>query len=293
MAPGSTGNRRTAELHSIRRSTEVQASHAWTPPGGTLGQILEQTRKRVSSLDRGKVGPSELSSNRRPSLRSALTGSSVAVIAEIKRRSPSKGVLNATLSASDQARAFEAGGGAAISVLTEPSFFSGSVQDLLDAAVASSLPLLKKDFHIDPSQFVEARAARASAVLLIARALAPDHLRSLMRDARDARLETVVEVRDERELDLAVEAGAEIIGVNSRDLETLEVDENVPRRLMPLVPSTIIGIWESGVRTSEDVRRAADCGADAVLVGSALSQAADPAALVRELASISRQGRNG
>jgi indole-3-glycerol phosphate synthase len=215
------------------------------------------------------------------------------VIAEIKRRSPSKGVLNATLSASDQARAFEAGGAAAISVLTEPSFFSGSVQDLLDAAVASSVPLLKKDFHIDPSQFVEARAARASAVLLIARALEPNQLRSMMRDARDARLETVVEVRDERELDLAVDAGAEIIGVNSRDLETLEVDERVPRRLMPLIPSTIIGIWESGVRTSEDVSRAADCGADAVLVGSALSQVADPAALVRALASIPRQGRNG
>ncbi len=178
-------------------------------------------------------------------------------------------------------------------MLTEPSFFSGSVQDLMDAAVASSIPLLKKDFHIDPSQFAEARAARASAVLLIARALEPSHLRSMMRNAREARLETVVEVRDERELDLAVDAGAEIIGVNSRDLETLQVDEGVPRRLMPLIPSTIIGIWESGVRTSEDVRRAADCGADAVLVGSALSQAADPAALVRELASIPRQGRNG
>src|SRR5687768_6318373 len=115
MAPGCTGNRRTAELHSIRRSTEVQASRAWTPPGGTLGQILEETRKRVSSLDSVKSRPSDPSSNERSSLRSALRGGSVAVIAEIKRRSPSKGVLNATLSASDQARAFEAGGAAAIS----------------------------------------------------------------------------------------------------------------------------------------------------------------------------------
>ncbi len=226
-------------------------------------------------------------------LRPNLQGSSVAVIAEIKRRSPSKGVLNANISARDQARTFESGGAAAISVLTEPSFFNGSVQDLVDAADASSVPLLKKDFHIDPSQLVDARAARASAVLLIARALEPAHLRSLMRSARDTGLETVVEVRTEQELELAVDAGAAIIGVNSRNLETLEVDEGVPRRLMPLIPSTIIGIWESGVRTSADVRTAADCGADAVLVGSALSQAADPAALVRELAAIPRKGRNG
>lgn len=214
------------------------------------------------------------------------------MIAEIKRRSPSKGVLNAQISASGQAKAFESGGAAAISVLTEPSFFNGSVQDLVDAAAASSLALLKKDFHIHPSQFVEARASGASAVLLIARALEPDHLRSLMRSAREKGLETVVEVRTEKELELAVDAGAAIIGVNSRDLETLEVDEGVPRRLMPLIPSTIIGIWESGVRSSADVRKAAECGADAVLVGSALSQAADPSALVRELASIPRKGRN-
>lgn len=207
--------------------------------------------------------------------------------------SPSKGVLNASISAKDQARAFEAGGAAAISVLTEPSFFGGSVEDLVDAADASSLPLLKKDFHIGASQLLEARDARASAVLLIARALEPDDLRSLMRSAGDVGLETLVEVRTEQELELAVAAGAAMIGVNSRDLETLEVDEAVPQRLMPLIPSSIIGIWESGVRTSADVRRAAECGADAVLVGSALSQAADPAALIRELASIPRKGRNG
>ena len=271
----------------------MQASRSWTPPGGTLGQILEETRKRVSSLDKGKALRSEPSSARPSSLRSALKGDSVRVIAEIKRRSPSKGVLNASISAKDQARAFETGGAVAISVLTEPAFFAGSIEDLVDAAEASSVPLLKKDFHIDPAQFMEARAARASAVLLIARALEPDCLRSMMRAAGDAGLETVVEVRTEQELEVAVDAGAAMIGVNSRDLETLEMDEGVPRRLMPLIPSTIIGIWESGVHTSEDVRLAAECGADAVLVGSALSRAADPAALIRELASIPRQGRNG
>jgi indole-3-glycerol phosphate synthase len=215
------------------------------------------------------------------------------VIPEIKRQSPSRGVLNARLSAAEQARAFEAGGAAAISVLTEPDFFSGSVEDLTDAAGASGLPLLKKDFHIDTAQFPEARARFASAVLLIARALEPDRLKLLMRAAGDAQLETVVEVRTEHELQLAIDAGAAIIGVNSRDLETLEVDEAVPRRLMPLIPRETIGIWESGVRTADDVRRAAECGADAVLVGSALSEAADPAALVRALGSIRRQERNG
>ena len=272
----------------------MQASRVWTPPGGTLGQILERTRERVSSLDRRRTDPSEpIGGVRRHSFRQALRRQTVSVIAEIKRQSPSKGVLNAKLSAAAQAQAFEDGGAAAISVLTEPSFFSGSVQDLVDAAGASSLPLLKKDFHIDEAQLSEAREHHASAVLLIARALEPARLRSLQRAARDAGLETVIEVRSEAELELAIDAGAEIIGVNSRDLETLEVDEAVPKRLMPLIPSRIIGIWESGVRTSADVSRAADCGADAVLVGSALSQAQDPAALVRELGSIPRQGRNG
>ena len=271
----------------------MQASRAWTPPGGTLGQILERTRDRLTSLDRRKSGRAGLGGQDRSSFRQALEGSKLAVIAEIKRRSPSKGVLNATLSAEAQARAFETGGASAISVLTEPSYFSGSLQDLVDAAAATRVPLLKKDFHIDESQLEEARAASASAVLLIARALEPARLKALAQAARSLRLEPVVEVRTEQELELAIEVGAGIIGVNSRDLETLVVDESVPRRLMPLLPPDVIGIWESGVRTADDVRRAAECGADAVLVGSALSEAQDPAALVRTLASIQRLGRNG
>lgn len=269
----------------------MQASRSWTPPGGTLGEILERTRERLTSLNRAATEETELS-HERPTFGAALRGSTVSVVAEIKRRSPSKGVLNAALSAAEQAKAFEAGGAAAISVLTEPSFFGGSLSDLRDAT-ASRLPLLRKDFHIDAGQLHEARSAGASAVLLIVRALGPDRLRSLMGAASQASLEAVVEVRTEAELEVALEAGAGIIGVNSRDLETLEVDEAVPRRLMPLIPSGVVGIWESGVRSPDDVRRAADCGADAVLVGSALSQARDPAALVRALAGIPRKGRNG
>jgi indole-3-glycerol phosphate synthase len=226
-----------------------------------------------------------------PALHRALRRSTVGVIAEIKRRSPSKGVLNAAIDAATQARAFEAGGAAAISVLTEPTYFGGSLDDIRDVAAAVSLPVLKKDFHIDPRQLAEARTVGATAVLLIARALAPEELTALVGVADGLKLEAIVEIRSERELETALEAKARIIGVNSRDLETLEVDERVPRRLMPMIPSDVIGIWESGVRTKDDVRRAADCGADAVLVGSALSQAPDPESLVRALTSIPRSGR--
>ena len=215
------------------------------------------------------------------------------MIAEIKRKSPSKGVLNAGLDAPTQARSFERGGAVGISVLTEPEYFGGSIADIREVGDAVSLPLLRKDFHIDPAQLTEARDAGASAVLLIARALDPDLLKALLAWSRKLGLEALVEVRTEAELEIAVGIGADMIGVNSRDLETLEVDERVPRRLMPLIPPSVIGVWESGVHTKDDVRRAADCGADAVLVGSALSKAPDPAALVRALTSIERNPRRG
>jgi indole-3-glycerol phosphate synthase len=216
----------------------------------------------------------------------------VAVIAELKRRSPSKGTLNNALNAG-QSVLFERGGAAAISVLTEPEFFGGSVDDLIAVRAAVQLPLLKKDFHIDPSQLLEARLAQASAVLLIARALSPADLTRLMQVAKGLELEPFVEVRSEAELDRALEAGAEIIGVNSRDLETLQVDDSVPARLIPRIPPHLIAVWESGIRSVDDVRRAAECGADAVLVGSALSQSSDPAQLVAELAGVQRERRDG
>ena len=273
----------------------MQASH-WKPPGGTLGQILDATRERLASLDR-PAGPGATSARQpakatlAPSLTRSLRRDTVTVIAEIKRRSPSKGVLNEAIDAATQARAFEAGGAAAISVLTEPTYFGGSVDDLRDVAAAVGLPLLKKDFHIDARQLSDARDAGASAVLLIARALEPAQLKALVALADQLKLEAVVEVRSEHELQAALDAGARIIGVNSRDLETLEVNERVPRKLMPKLPADVIGIWESGVHTKDDVRRAADCGADAVLVGSALSQASDPESLVRALSRIPRSGR--
>lgn len=268
----------------------MQASRSWQPPRGTLGRILDETRRRLPSLDRLPARPEP--ARRPPSLRLALRRERVGVIAELKRRSPSKGTLNSALNAG-QSVLFERGGAAAVSVLTEPDFFGGSLDDLVAVRSAIKLPLLKKDFHIDAAQLVQARLAEASAVLLIVRALSPADLPKLMDAARQLELEPFVEVRDEAELERALEAGAELIGVNSRDLETLQVDDTVPERLIPLIPAHLIAVWESGVRSVADVRRAADCGADAVLVGSALSQSADPAGLVADLANVQRVPRHG
>ena len=217
----------------------------------------------------------------------------IAVIAELKRRSPSNGVLNEALDAPRQAQLFERGGASAVSVLTEPAFFGGSSGDLTAVRNAVALPILRKDFHIHAAQLEAARMDRASAVLLIARALSPTDLPRLMDQARELELETLVEIRTELELERALAAGAEIIGVNSRDLETLEVDDRVPRRLIPQIPSGVIAVWESGVRGVDDVRRAADCGADAVLVGSVLSRSDDAESLVRSLSEVPRQARHG
>ena len=284
----------------------MQESREWTPPGGTLGTILEATRRRLPTLDRvaalsglpvdarkpvlGLTMSYEPGSEP-PSLAHALRRETVAVIAEIKRRSPSKGELNGSIEAVSQAEAFERGGAAAISVLTEPEFFGGSLEDLRDVRRSVSIPVLRKDFHVESMQLLETRALRVSAVLLIARALAPSALPQMVRSAGGLQLEAVVEVRDETELQRAIDAGARIIGVNSRNLETLEVDPRVPERLVPMIPPDVVAVWESGVSSRSDVERAASHGADAVLVGSALSKSADPAALVRELAGVERIGR--
>jgi indole-3-glycerol phosphate synthase len=264
----------------------VQASRTCEPPGGTLGRILEETRRRLPSLEGVEADPPRQGEGPRPSLRRVLSGTEVSLIAEIKRRSPSAGMINSSLDAAAQAATFASGQASAISVLTEPTFFGGTLDDLRAARAAVSVPILKKDFHLEVSQLIEARNANATAVLLIVRALPPDDLPKLMAAARDLDLETVVEVRSEAELERALDADAEIIGVNSRDLETLEVDERVPEQLLRKIPREVVRIWESGIKDRGDVERAADCGADAVLVGSALSRAADPAALLRSMRSV-------
>jgi indole-3-glycerol phosphate synthase len=229
--------------------------------------------------------------SRTPSLKDALTLPKVAILAELKRRSPSKGWIQQGLSASDQVRSYAAGGAAALSVLTEPDHFGGSIDDVRVVRETVELPILKKDFHVDPVQLIEAKAIGASAALLIARALAPDELRSMIQTAEQLSLEVLVEIRDEAELDLAVSLGTALIGVNNRNLETLEIDPSTCERLVPRIPASVVAVAESGITSRADVERVARAGADAILVGSSISAASDPAGAVRQLANVDKTRR--
>jgi indole-3-glycerol phosphate synthase len=272
----------------------VQGSGNWSPPTGTLGQILSEAAGRVTNLRRDAARLERAAADAvRPdsSLKRALRQEMVGIIAEVKRRSPSKGWIAEGLSTVEQAHAYADGGAAAISVLTEPVHFDGSIQDL-DAVVGDlDLPVLKKDFHVDPLQLAEARAHGATAALLIVRALDPRRLKVMIDAAAQLQLETLVEVRDETELHRAIDAGATIIGINNRDLETLVIDPTTSERLLPMIPDSIVSVAESGITSIADVLRVAALGADAVLVGSSLSSADDPEALVRHLASVPRARR--
>lgn len=258
-----------------------------------LGRIVERARSRVGATRAvaGAVSALERAASAAsipPSFKDALRRLEVAVVAEVKRRSPSKGEINPGLSAGEQARAYAEAGAAAVSVLTEPEDFGGSLADLEQARAAVHVPLLRKDFIVDEVQLLEARAAGASAVLLIARALDPEALPRLAAFAASLSLDALIEVRDERELDRALAAGGGVVGVNNRNLETLAIDAEVGERLLPRVPGDWVALWESGVRDASGVRRAAAAGADAVLVGSVLSASADPRAGVRALVGVPR-----
>jgi indole-3-glycerol phosphate synthase len=272
----------------------VQAFPAkWIPPTGVLGRIIDETSRRV---DTARANRADLERQARTAIAprdfvTALRGPQVKVIAEIKRRSPSRGVINARLDPASRARAYETGGAAAISVLTEPTHFDGSEDDLQRVRDAVDLPILRKDFIIDEAQVIEARAWGASAVLLIARALPPDALKSLAKSARDWGIEPLIEVRTDEELAAAISADARVIGVNSRDLETLHVSAEAMDRILPRVPRTVVAIAESGIRSVDDVDRAARAGADAVLVGSSLTEAPDGTAAVRALSHVPRVAR--
>jgi indole-3-glycerol phosphate synthase len=267
----------------------VQASKKWAPPRGVLGDLVRSADARVRALlaSRAEIEAAAEAAPAPPSFAEALQGDTVAVIAEVKRASPSKGQINPALSVASQCHAYEEGGASAISVLTEPTRFSGDIADLAEARSATRLSLLRKDFIVDELQIAEARAAGASAVLLIVKALERHRLAELFKAALEHRLYALVEVRDENELNEALRLGANVIGVNNRNLETLEIDEAV-KRIVPLIPRGCIAVAESGYKTPADVARAAEAGADAVLIGSELSASARPAQLLAELASIKR-----
>jgi indole-3-glycerol phosphate synthase len=259
----------------------------------SLDQILDSTRRGLPSLRERRAALEREAGSRAgpPSLAGALRGERVAVVAEVKRRSPSAGVIRDDLDPRERAALYARHGAAAISVLTDGTHFGGSVEDLRAAAERVQVPLLRKDFILDELQVIEARAAGAAAVLLIVRALSPDRLSALLACARAVGLEALVEVHTAAELDRALDAGASVIGVNSRDLDTFRIDVTAAWDLLARVPADRVAVAESGMHGPDDVERAALAGADAVLVGTALSAAADPAALLVGLAEVPRRGR--
>jgi indole-3-glycerol phosphate synthase len=259
----------------------------------TLDQILASTRLDLPALSRRRSALEREAADRPtpPSLRDALRRERVRVVAEVKRRSPSAGVIRDDLEPGERAVLYAENGAAAISVLTDGPHFGGSVADLRLAASKVSVPVLRKDFILDELQIVEARAAGAAAVLLIVRALSTERLPSLLKSARSAGLDALVEVHTEAELTRALEAGADIVGVNSRDLDTFRIDVASAWELLATVPNEVVAVAESGMHGREDVGRAAAAGADAVLIGTALSAAADPGRLLRELAEVPRRDR--
>jgi indole-3-glycerol phosphate synthase len=210
----------------------------------------------------------------------------VAVIAEIKRRSPSKGPLAPDLEPALVAKVYAAGGAACLSVLTDAEFFGGSADDLAEARSAVDLPVLRKDFTVGTADVCDARLMGADAVLLIVDPHAPGELGDLLGAARGLGLDALVEVHDEAEAEVALDAGAEVIGVNQRDLVTFEVDTQRAVRVAGSLPDHIVRVAESGVRHRDDVTRLADAGFDAVLVGEALVTAPDPGAALASLMGV-------
>lgn len=250
-----------------------------------LEDLLASTRARVEEL-KAAVTPEALeqrvaSVEPARGFRAAVSGPGTAIIAEIKRASPSSGPLNLDLNAGEAARLYAAGGAAAVSVLTEPEHFRGTMDDLVQARGAG-LPVLRKDFILDDMQVLESRAAGADAVLLIVRALG-EELEPLRRACEVLGMDALVEVHDAEELERAIAAGADTIGVNHRDLVTFEVDPDRTAKLAPLVPSEVTLIGLSGVSSRAEVEALAQVGATAVLVGEALVTSPDPESTLRGL----------
>ena len=259
-----------------------------TTTADLLGTIVAATRTAVAARER--VTPIDVLEQQ---VRRRARGDAFAdalrsappprVIAECKRRSPSRGILRAAYDPPSHAVAYARAGAAAISVLTEPTFFDGAPDDLADVRASVDVPLLRKDFIVNRYQIIESAVLGADAVLLIVSALDDEALRSLMAFARSLGLAALVEVHDETELPRAVDAGAEIVGVNSRNLRTLTVDATVLDRVMDAMPEHVTAVAESGIRESADLDRLTQIGYDAFLVGERLITAADPGAALREL----------
>lgn len=252
-----------------------------------LGAIVAATRTRVAhAASQTLAADLERSASAAPpprGFRASLAAPGIRVIAECKRRSPSRGVLRADYDPAAIAAGYAAAGAAAISVLTEPAFFDGALAHLEAVRAAVDRPLLRKDFVIEEYQLLEARASGADAVLLIAAALDDQALRDLARAARGLGLDVLVEVHDEGELDRAVAAGADLIGVNNRNLRTLAVDVDASFRLGPAMPAGVLAVAESGLKNGADLRRLREAGYQAFLIGERFMTAPDPGAALAAL----------
>jgi indole-3-glycerol phosphate synthase len=259
------------------------------PPDTYLTGILATHRARAAADGRRLdelVAQAQCAPPTRPfaGRLSGRPGAELAVIGEVKRRSPSKGVLDSGLDPAETAADYEVGGAACVSVLTDEEFFGGSAADLAAVRAACGLPVLRKDFTVSAADVCDARLMGADAVLLIVAALSDQELRNLRTLARELSLDALVEVHDEAEIARALDAGAELVGVNQRDLTTFEVDHERAERLVALIPAEVVAVAESGIRGAPDARRLADSGYQAVLVGESLVRAPDRRAAVRALA---------
>lgn len=252
-----------------------------------LDKILESTGYRVAeSMAKMPLGKLESLVLTLPPCRGfmqSIKGSSFGLIAEIKRASPSRGSLAPGLDTRQQALLYQKGGAAALSVLTEPSFFKGSLEDLNIAHEASTLPLLRKDFILEPYQLYEARAGHADAILLIASLLVQEELEILLEECKHLGMDALVEVHTREEVDTALGAGSKLIGINNRNLKDFSVDVDTTYKLLPHIPSDIIVVSESGIKGKEDARRLKEAGVKAILVGEALVLSPHPEEKIREL----------
>jgi indole-3-glycerol phosphate synthase len=261
-----------------------------------LTPILDSTRSAVArrraalpltalQADAERIAAARAAGSPRP-FAAALGRPGLSIIAEHKRRSPSAGLIREGVALADVVGAYERAGAAALSILTEEANFAGSLDDLSAARVATGLPILRKDFVVDPYQVPEALAAGADAILLIVAALDPAALAELSAAADALGLDTLVEVHDAAELEIAAAMGARIIGINNRDLTTLEVDTERTFGLLPAIPDGTLVVAESGFRTRAQLERLDAAGVDAVLVGEALMRAPDIEAACRALTGV-------
>ncbi|HXM33648.1 MAG TPA: indole-3-glycerol phosphate synthase TrpC [Pyrinomonadaceae bacterium] len=263
----------------------------------SLDSIVAATRQRLSQRASEHVSPSPRDSDQESLERAAATHTprgfrnqlrrvaqdGIAIIAELKKASPSKGLIRADFRPSELARELEGAGAAALSVLTDEQFFQGSLDYLRQASSSSSLPCLRKDFIVDEFQIVEARANRADAILLIAAALDQKELVSLAGIARSHSLDVLCEAHDEQELQRALDAGCDLIGINSRNLRTFEVDLETAFRLVDKMPAACVRVAESGIQSGADIARLRSAGYEAFLIGESLMKAERPGEALTKL----------